>query len=269
MSEATRVGLIAGNGRFPFLVAEEVRRSGGQAVIAGIREETDPAIEKLAHSMAWFSLGELQKVMDFFHKEQVTTALMAGQVKHFRIFSTLKFDLRAIKLMAGIVNKKTDTILGAVAAEFEKEGIHLLPSHHFLKQYMPAPGLLAGPSLSKEEQSDVEFGRSVAKQIAGLDIGQTVAVKGRAVLAVESIEGTDECIRRAAQYGGEGITVVKVAKPNQDWRFDLPVIGPKTIEVMAGIKARVLAVESGATLIIDRETVAAQAKQHSISIIVL
>jgi len=192
---------------------------------------------------------------------------MAGQVKHSQLFANLKLDWRAIKLLGRIVNKKTDTILGAVCDEFLKEGIKLLPSHLYLKHLMPKAGLISGTKLNKAEKEDIEFGLKIAKEVGRLDIGQTVVVKDKAVVAVESIEGTDECIKRAFKYAGPGVTVVKVAKPNQDFRFDIPVIGPMTVDVLAQTKARVMAIEAGSTLMIDKESILKKAADSGVTII--
>lgn len=261
------IGIIAGNGRFPFLVAEEVRKAGKRVAVIGLREETDPAIEKLADVMTWVHLGEFQKMIDQIHASGAVNVIMAGQVKHAQIFAGLKLDWRAIKLMGSLINKKTDTILGTVANEFQKEGISLLPSHHYLKSLLPKAGLICGKKLDGEEKKVAEFGHKIAKQIAGMDIGQTVVVKDRSVVAVESIEGTDECIRRAAQFAGVGVIVVKVAKPNQDWRFDVPVIGLRTVSTLAECKARAMIIEAGATLLIDKDKLVDEAGKAGVTII--
>ena len=261
------IGIIAGNGRFPFLVAEEIRKKGERAVVFALKEETDPSIEKVADKTVWISLGQLQKLIDEMHSEGATTAIMAGQVKHAQLFAGLKLDWRAIKLLGRLINKKTDTILGAVADELARENILLLPSHRYLTHLLAGEGVIAGKKLSKDEHNDLDFGFRIAKQIAGLDIGQTVAVKDRAVLAVESIEGTNECIKRAAHYAGPGIIVVKVSKPAQDWRFDIPVIGTATIDMLSEVRARAMAVEAGATLMFDRDTVIEKATSSGITII--
>jgi len=265
----TKIGLIAGNGRFPFLVAEEIKKKGEEAVVIGLNEETDRGIENHAENVHWLALGQFQKIIDVFHKENVEVAIMAGQVKHSQLFANLKLDWRAIKLLGRIINKKTDTILGAVCDEFLKEGINLLPSHLYLKHLMPKPGLLSGTKLSKSEAGDVEFGYKLAKQIAGLDIGQTVVVKDKAVVAIESIEGTDECIRRASKYAGADTVVVKVAKPAQDFRFDIPVIGVRTVEVLRENKVRVMAIEAENTLMIDREILLEAARAGNVTILAM
>ncbi|MFH1368269.1 MAG: UDP-2,3-diacylglucosamine diphosphatase LpxI [Elusimicrobiota bacterium] len=265
----SKIGIIAGNGRFPFLVAEEIKRTGDQVYLAAIKEETDKNLEKLADKTRWLALGQIQKLIDFFKEENVKTAVMAGQVKHVQIFAVLKLDLRAAKMLASLKNKKTDSLLGAVADELSKDGITLLPSHKYLRHLLPEKGMLIGRKPSKNEQDDIDFGFKTAKQIAGLDIGQTIVVKDKAVVAVESMEGTDECIKRAFSLGKDRIIVIKVAKPNQDMRFDIPVIGPRTVSVMSECKAGVLAVESGSTLMIDRDQLVKSAKEKGITIIAL
>ena len=264
---AEKIGLIAGNGRFPFLVAQEIKKRGSAVIALGLKEETDPELEKAVDKIIWVNLGEFQKLIDSLKSEKISSVIMAGQVKHSQLFANLKLDFRAIKLLGKLINKKTDTILGAVAKEFEHEGIKLLPSHEFLKHLLPKKGLITGPGLSKDEQKDVDFGQKIAKGVAGLDIGQTVVVKDQAVLAVESIEGTNECIKRAAKFAGPGTVVVKVAKPNQDFRFDLPVVGPGTADVLIECKCRVLAIEAGATLMIDSEELISRLKSPGISLV--
>lgn len=263
------IGLIAGNGRFPFLVAQQIKKDNNRVVAVALVGETDPSLEKIVDKIIWLPLGKLQKLIDFFKKEAISEAIMAGQAKHAKLFAGLKLDLRSIKLLGSIKNKKADSILGAVAGELSKDGIKLLPSHRYLKHLLPKPGVLAGRKLSKEEQKDVDFGRRIAKQIAGLDIGQTVVVKDRCVLAVESLEGTDQCIKRAATLGRDNIIVIKVAKPNQDFRFDIPVIGPGTIKVMADVKGRAIAIDAGMTLLIDKEELIDIADKNKITIVAI
>ena len=261
------IGLIAGNGRFPFLVAEEIKKSGDRVVCIALKEEADSALEKICDKTYWFALGKAQKVIDALKSEDVHTVIMAGQVKHARIYSLFNLDFRAAKLMASLVNKKTDTILGAIADEFAKDDMTLLPSHLYLKSLLAPKGLIAGKKLSSDENKDVEFGFRIAKGIAGFDIGQTVVVKDRSVLAIESIEGTDECIKRGHKLGGENAIVVKVAKPNQDFRFDVPVIGTNTIDTLKENKIRAMAIEAGVTLILDREEVEKKAKSANVTIV--
>lgn len=262
-----KIGLIAGNGRFPFLVAEEIRKDGDQVICVGLKEEVDPSLEKYCDKFFMLSVGKFQKIVDALKNEGVETAIMAGQVKHVKIYSAISMDWRAIKVMGSLVNKKTDTILGTIADEFLKDGIKLMPSHLYLKSLLPQKGLIAGKKLSKDEEKEVEFGFKIAKGIAGFDIGQTVVVKDRSVLAVESVEGTDECIKRAYQLGGENAVVVKVAKPNQDFRFDVPVIGTDTVDVLKENKIRVMAIEAGVTLILDREETEKKSKEAGVTIV--
>ncbi|OGS17823.1 MAG: hypothetical protein A2219_08185 [Elusimicrobia bacterium RIFOXYA2_FULL_50_26] len=263
------IGLIAGNGRFPFLVAEEIRRQGDRVAIVGLEGETDPSLEKYGDSFRMIPLGKLQKIIDFLHEAHADVAIMAGQVKHSKLFSNLALDWRAVKLLGSLVNKKTDSILGAVAQELKKEGIELLASHTYLERLLPKPGILAGPKLSGEEKADIKFGHNIAKEIAGLDIGQSVVVKDRAVVAVESMEGTDECIRRAATLAGKDFIVVKVAKPGQDWRFDIPVVGIRTIDTLIETKARALAIDAGSTLFLDKDEALKKADDNGITVIAI
>ncbi|MDR2676846.1 MAG: UDP-2,3-diacylglucosamine diphosphatase LpxI [Endomicrobium sp.] len=261
------IGLIAGNNRFPFLVAEEIRKNGDRIICVALKEEADPALEKICDKIYWISVGRFQKIINVLKSEDVRIAIMAGQVKHIRIYSAISMDWCAIKIMSSLVNKKADTILNAVANEFKKNGIHLIPSHSYLKHLLAENGLLSGLKLSSDEERDVEFGYEIAKVVAGVDIGQTVVVKDRSVLAVESVEGTDECIKRAYQLGGENSIVIKVAKPNQDFRFDIPVIGINTINVLKENKIRAMAIEAGVTLILDKNDTIIKAKQEKVTII--
>ncbi|MDR0820019.1 MAG: UDP-2,3-diacylglucosamine diphosphatase LpxI [Endomicrobium sp.] len=261
------IGLIAGNDRFPFLVAEEIKRSGGRVICIALKEEADARLEKVCDKTYWFSIWKFQKIIDALKSENVETIIMAGQIKHIRIYSAINMDGRAVKIMDSLISKKADTILKAVAAEFEKDGIHLIPSHAYLKHLLAEKGLISGKKLSSDENKDVEFGYKIAKGIAGFDIGQTVVVKDKSVLAVESVEGTDECIKRAYKLGGENSIAVKVAKPNQDFRFDVPVIGVDTVDILKENKVRAMAVESGATLILDKDEVIEKAEKAGVTIL--
>jgi len=261
------IGLIAGNGRFPFLVAEEIKKSGDRVICVALKEETDPDLDKICDKYFSVSVGKFQKIVDALKGEGVETAVMAGQVKHVKIYSAISMDWRAIKVMGSLLNKKTDTILKTIADEFQKDGITLMPSHAYLKNLLPEKGLVAGKKLSSDEEKEVEFGFKIAKGIAGFDIGQTVVVKDRSVLAVESVEGTDECIKRAYRLGGEGSVAVKVAKPNQDFRFDVPVIGTRTVDTLKENKVRAMAIEAGVTLILDRTEVEKKAKEAGVTIV--
>ncbi len=263
------IGMIAGNGRFPFLVAKEIRKQGDRVITVALKEEADKDIEIFSDETVWLSVGKIQKIIDAFKDRNVDTAIMVGQVKHAKIYSAITMDLRAIKIMTSLVNKKTDTILGAVVKEFEKEGISFLPSHIYLKDLLAKNGVIAGKKLNSFETKDAEFGFKMAKAIAGLDIGQTVVVKDKSVLAVESIEGTDECIKRAYSLGGDNAIVVKVAKPNQDFRFDVPVIGTRTIDTLKDNKIRAMIIEANSTLILDKDVVIEKAKQTGVTIIAM
>ncbi|MDR3256291.1 MAG: UDP-2,3-diacylglucosamine diphosphatase LpxI [Endomicrobium sp.] len=263
------IGLIAGNNRFPFLVAEEIKKSGSRVICIALKEEADPELEKNCDKTYWFSIGKFQRVIDALKSENVKTVIMAGQVKHVKIYSTISMDFRAIKVMGSLINKKTDTILKTIANEFEKDGMHLIASHTYLKHLLAQKGLISGKKLSSDENKDVEFGYKIAKGIAGFDIGQTVIVKDRSVLAVESVEGTDECIKRAYKLGGDNSIVVKVAKPDQDFRFDVPVIGVNTVNTLKENKVRAMAIEADVTLILDRDEVIWKAKEAGVTIIAI
>lgn len=261
------IGLIAGNGRFPFLAAQAIKNAGDRVICAALKEEADKELENFCDKISFISIGKFQKILDFLKNENVKEVIMAGQVKHVKIYSAIMMDWRAIKVMASLINKKTDTMLKTFADEFEKDGMRLMPSTLYLKDFMAKKGLIAGKELSSSEKRDADFGFKMAKAVAGLDIGQTVVVKDTSVLAVESVEGTDECIKRAYNLGGKGIIVCKVAKPNQDFRFDVPVIGVRTIETLKENKARAMVIESDSTLILDIDETSKKAKQAGVTII--
>jgi DUF1009 family protein len=246
------LGLIAGSGRFPFLVAEQARRQGRRVVAVAVPEETDPALERSVDAFHWVALGQIKKTIALFKEAGAGEAVMAGQIKHARLFQNLKLDLTAMKILATIPDKKTDTLLGAIAREFEKAGIRFMSSIAFLTAFLAPAGALSARRPSANQKRDAVFGLATAKSVAGLDWGQTACVKDGAVLAVEAIEGTDECIRRAGRWGGEGFTVAKVAKPKQDLRFDVPVIGLGTLTALVESKAGAIVVEAGKTLFFDR-----------------
>ena len=262
-----RYGLIAGNGMFPFLVLDAARSRNVPIVVAALREETFPEIDQAAETVCWMGIGQLGRLIDFFKREGVRKAIMAGQVKHVQIFSNAMPDWRMVRLLARLPLKNTNSLIGAVAEELSQEGIELIDSTVFLQPLLAPPGRLAGPPPSEEERKDICYGTEIAREIARLDLGQTIAVKNQAVVAVEAMEGTDAVIRRAGDLCGGGFCVIKVAKPNQDMRFDVPVIGLKTIDTMATARARLLAVEAGKTLLLDRESVLSRADQHQITIL--
>ena len=260
-------GLIAGNGDFPFLVLEGARSRGIDMAVIAIREEASPALERATKRLHWVSLGELSRTISLLHEEGVKRAVMAGQVKHNKIFSSIRPDWRLAKLLFSLPSKNTDSLIGAVARVLEDEGIQLVDSTEFLGRLLPAPGVLTHRAPSEDESADIEYGRQVARQIAGLDLGQTVVIRDRACVAIEAMEGTDETIGRAARItGGQRLVVVKVSKPKQDMRFDVPVVGLKTIEVMQASNATALAIDAGRTLLFDRDALIAAADEAGVSI---
>jgi hypothetical protein len=259
--------LIAGNGKFPFLVLEGARSQGIQMVVIAIKEEAFPELERVAPRLHWVSLGDLSATLSLLKQEHVTRAVMAGQVKHNKIFSSIKPDWKMAKLLMSLATKNTDSLIGAVAKVLEEEGVQLVDSTAFLKPLLPVAGVLTRRAPDAAESADIEYGRSIARQIAGLDLGQTVVIRERACVAIESMEGTDETIERAARIaGGQRLTVVKVSKPKQDMRFDVPVVGLPTIEVMKRANATALALDAGRTLLMDRDAMLEAANAAGISI---
>lgn len=247
-------GLIAGNGDFPFLVLEGARSRGIEMAVIAIREEASPGLERVAKRVHWVSLGELSRTIELLHEEGVKRAVMAGQVKHNKIFSSIRPDWKLAKLLFSLPAKNTNSLIGAVAKALEEEGIKLMNSAEFLGPLLSAAGVLTRRSPDEAEAADIAYGRNVARQIAGLDLGQTVVVSDCACVAVEAMEGTDETIERAARItGNKRLVVVKVSKPEQDMRFDVPVVGKKTIEVMRRSNATALAIDAGRTLLFDRD----------------
>jgi DUF1009 family protein len=278
-----KLGLIAGNGRFPFLLLDAARAHGLQVVVAAIKEETDPEIDARAAADAnihvhWLSLGELSRLIETFQAEGVNRAVMAGQVKHKQIFSSIRPDWRLAKLLLNLRTRSTDMLLGAVAKVLGDEGIELISSTAYLEPLLARPGVLTNRSPSDDELKDIAYGRTVAQAIAGYDLGQTVVIAAQACVAVEAMEGTDATIVRAGSLFrtlddgdqttlSRSLTVVKVAKPNQDMRFDVPVIGVATIQTMHGAGATCLAIEAGRTLMFDPEAIIAAADAAGIAIV--
>jgi hypothetical protein len=288
----SKLGLIAGNGRFPFLLLDAARAHGLQVVVAAIKEETDPDINVRAAAdpgihVHWLSLGELSRLIETFHAEGVTRAVMAGQVKHKQIFSSIRPDWRLAKLLLNLRTRNTDMLLGAVAKVLSDEGIELISSTQYLEPLLPQPGILTTRPPDEEEQKDIAYGRTVARAIAAYDLGQTVVIAAQTCVAVEAMEGTDATIARAGdlfrtlelEVGLEtnnaapettlrrSLTVVKVAKPNQDMRFDVPVIGVATIQAMQSAGATCLAIDAGKTLLFDPAAIIAAADQACIAIV--
>jgi UDP-2,3-diacylglucosamine hydrolase len=247
-------GLIAGNGRFPFLVLEGARSRGIEMAVIALKEEASPELERVAKRLHWVSLGELSKAISLMQQEGVKQAVMAGQVKHNKIFSSIRPDWKLAKLLFALPRKNTDSLIGAVAKVFEEEGIQLVDSTMFLKPLLPEPGVLTRRAPNEREAADIEYGLGVARHLAAMDIGQTVVVADRACVAVEAMEGTDETIARAAQFAeGKPLVVIKVSKPKQDMRFDVPVVGLPTVEAMKKAGATGLGIDAGRTLLFDRE----------------
>ena len=288
-----KLGLIAGNGRFPFLLLDAARAHGLTVVVAAIKEETDPEINARAAAdpnihVHWLSLGELSRLIETFQAEGVTRAVMAGQVKHKQIFSSIRPDWRLAKLLLNLRTRNTDMLLGAIAKVLSDEGIELISSTQYLEPLLAKPGVLTSRAPDEEEQKDILYGRTVARAIAAYDLGQTVVIAAQACVAVEAMEGTDATITRAGalfrtlDFSGEAfpgeairkettlrrhLTVVKVAKPNQDMRFDVPVIGVATIHTMQSAGATCLAIEAGKTLLFDPPAIIAAADLAGIAIV--
>jgi DUF1009 family protein len=274
-----RLGLIAGNGTFPFLVLDAARAQNYEVVIAAIKEETSPEIEQRgAAAVHWLSLGELSKLIETFRREGVRQAIMAGQVKHKQIFSSIRPDWRLAKLLLSLTTRNTDSLIGAIAKVLADEGITLLNSTQLLEPLLARPGVLTRRGPTEQEIRDIEYGRNVARRVAQYDIGQTVVVAEAACVAVEAMEGTDAAIERAgrimASLKGDSsstlsrqLTVVKVAKPNQDMRFDVPIVGLRTIEVMQAAGALCLAVDAGKCLMLDGDSIIHAADQVGIAIV--
>jgi DUF1009 family protein len=272
-----KLGLIAGNGKFPFLVLDAARAQGYEVVVAAIKEEAFAEIESRgAVVVHWLSLGELSKLIETFQREGVHRAIMAGQVKHKQIFSSIRPDWRLAKLLLSLTTRNTDSLLGAVAKVLADEGIALENSTWLLEPLLVKPGVLTKRGPSDQERKNIEYGRTVARNLAQHDIGQTVVIAESACVAVEAMEGTDAAIERAGQimrtlHGdastlSRALTVVKIAKPNQDMRFDVPVIGVKTIEVMHAAGAACLALDAGRCLLLDGERVMQTADVFNIAV---
>ena len=260
-------GLIAGNGRFPFLVLEGARSQGIEMAVIALKEEASPELEKIAKRLHWVSLGELSKAIELMQSEGVKQAVMAGQVKHNKIFSSIRPDWKLAKLLFALPRKNTDSLIGAVAKVLEEEGIQLVDSTMFLKPLVPEAGVLTRRAPSPQEAADMEYGLGIARHIAAKDIGQTVVVADSACVAVEAMEGTDETIARAARFAnGRPLVVVKVSKPRQDMRFDVPVVGLPTVESMKMAGATALAIDANRTLLFDREKLIAMADAAGIAI---
>ncbi len=278
-SQKEKLGIIAGNGKFPFLVLDAALAQGYEVVVAAIREEAFPEIESRGAAVHWLSLGELSKLIETFQREGVRRAIMAGQVRHKQIFSSIRPDWRLAKLLLSLTTRNTDSLLGAVAKVLADEGITLEKSTWLLEPLLVKPGVLTEREPTDQERKNIEYGRGVARQLAQHDIGQTVVIAESACVAVEAMEGTDATIERAGQImrslDGDGgastlsraLTVVKIAKPNQDMRFDVPVVGVKTIEVMRAARASCLALDAGKCLLLDGQKVIDAANAAGIAVV--
>ena len=263
-----RIGIIAGQGDFPLLIAKAARESGIEVVAVAISGFASPEIDAIASRTEWVELGQVGRTLAVLRENDVTAVAMAGRVPHASIFQYRHFDVRAMKLLAKAVTRKADALLGVVTQELEAEGIRVLDSSLFLKSLMPLAGLLTpARPLDERELADADFGFPLARQIAGLDIGQTIVVKELVVVAVEGLEGTDECITRAGQLAGAGCVVVKVSKPGQDLRFDIPIVGRTTLKRMRNAGCSALVISAGESLLFDREEVLRIAAEADIAIV--
>ncbi len=266
------LGLIAGNGRFPFLVLDAARGAGHQVTVIAIKEEAFPdladvAAKPPAAAVHWVSLGQLGQCIKLLKRAGVSQAVMAGQVKHTKLFADIVPDFTLLQLLLRLKSRNTDALISGIADLLRENGVELLDSTAFLTPLLAGEGVLTSAAPTEEQREDLEFGRRIADAVAGLDIGQTVAVKARAVVAVEAMEGTDQVIARAGQLAGGGVRIVKVAKPNQDMRFDVPVIGVSTIRAMQAAGADALSVDTGKTLMIDGAAIVRTANEAGIVIV--
>ena len=262
-----KYGLIAGNGDLPFLVLDGARSAGESLAVVAVRGETDERIEQAASVCEWVGIGQLGKMIAFFKKAGVSKVIMAGQVKHVQLFSGAVPDVRMLKMLWNLPRRNTDALISGIAAELEKEGIELIDSTHFLGEHLAPKGVLTKRKPSDTELENIEYGLHIAGEIARLDLGQTIVVRAKACVAIEAMEGTDAAIERAGKLANGKLTVVKVAKPQQDMRFDVPVVGPPTIKVMAEAGATCLSVTAGKTLMLDRVEMLRLANESRIAVV--
>ena len=260
-------GLIAGNGNFPFLVVEGAKRAGESLAVVAIKEETDKRIEEVADRVLWVGIGKLGKMLSFFKKEGVSKVMMAGQVKHVQIFSGALPDLQMLKMLWNLPQRNTDSLIGGIANEMAKSGIELIDSTYFVQEYLAPEKILTKRKPSDIELGNIKYGLTIANEIARLDLGQTIAVRAKACVAIEAMEGTDAVIERAGKLANGKLTIVKVAKPGQDMRFDVPVVGVPTIKKMAKAGATCLCLTAGKTLVFECDEMIALANKHKISIV--
>ena len=261
------LGIIAGNGVYPRLLADGARRAGVDKIVAAaFTDETDPVLDQHVDVLEWMRVGQLGRLLKFFREQDIHHAIMAGQIAPKNLFD-LRPDLRALMLLGKLKQRNAESIFAAIADELAKIEVDLLPATTFLEDSLAQPGLIAGPKLSAREENNVELGWNVAREIARLNIGQTVIIKNGTVVAVEALEGTNETIRRGGTLAREGGVMVKVSKPNQDMRFDVPVIGVETVRVAAESRLRIIAVEAGKTLLLERDSVIALANGSNMSVV--
>ncbi len=267
-SSPDRYAIIAGNGRFPFLVVDAARDQGLEPLVVAIKEETAPELAQKVQDIHWLSLGEVAKCLDLLVAQKISKVVLAGQVKHAQLFSAIRPDGIMSRMLDGLSRKNTDVLIGAFVRMLEGRGMHVVDSTLFLKPLLPQAGTLTRRAPDPDEVADIAYGREIAKKVAALDLGQTIVVADRACVAVEAMEGTDAAIRRAASLSnGRRLVVVKVSKPDQDMRFDVPVVGRTTIQVMRESNATVLAVDAGKTLLFDRQNLIADANEAAIAVV--
>ncbi len=262
-----KFGLIAGNGKFPFHVIEGAKKAGAALSVVAIKEETDKQIEEAAEKVLWVGIGKLGKMLAFFKKEGVSKVMMAGQVKHVQIFSGALPDVKMLKMLWNLPQRNTDSLIGGIADAMDREGIELIDSTFFTKEYMAEEGVLTRREPNETEKANLEYGIRIANEIARMDLGQTIVVRASACVAIEAMEGTDAVIKRAGEIANGKLTVVKVAKPNQDMRFDVPVVGLPTIEAMIQAGVTCLSVTAEKTLLFDRDEMLKRADEHKICVI--
>lgn len=262
-----RIGLIAGNGRLPFLYAQAAREHGHSVVAVAHRGETDPSLEAQVDALTWVRVGQVDRILKALRKEGVEQAVMAGGIGRVRALSEARPDLGAVRIISRLRSFRDDALLRAIAGYFEESGVRIVAATALLPQVLARAGHLAGPKLDAGQEKDVALGVEVARALGKADVGQTVVVKNGHVLALEAVEGTDETMRRGGRLGGKGGAVVKMAKPGQDERFDLPAVGPRTIEVMREAGLRVLAIEAGRTVLLDAGELFAEAEKHGVSVV--
>jgi DUF1009 family protein len=261
------LGIIAGNGVYPRLSADAARKAGVKKIIAAaFTGETDPALTQHVELIEWMRVGQLNRLLKFFRAQDVHHAIMAGQIAPKNLFD-LRPDWKALMLLGKLKERNAESIFAAIAQELAQVDVQLLPATAFLEDSLAPSGLIVGPKLSRHEEDDVEFGWKIAKEIARFDIGQTIVVKNGTVVAVEALEGTNDAIKRGGALARSGAVMVKVAKPNQDMRFDVPVIGVETIRIAAEAQVRVIAVEAGKTLLLERDAIVDLARRAKISIV--